>query len=118
MHKKEDLAALLTNLVSSLINSNGVFFSQVTNYYFAGPNFTFVPQPFPVPLPALHITRSNADTALLTWPVTAGLVLQSDTNVPGTNWQLVTTTPNVANGSNQVPVPLLPPERYFRLLQP
>jgi hypothetical protein len=76
-------------------------------------DFTFVS------LPQLSLQLTGANTALLSWPSTAGgFVLQQNADLSTANWVTVAQPVNQANGQNQVVVPAPDGPLFFRLVVP
>jgi len=76
-------------------------------------DFTFVS------LPHLSLQLTGANTALLSWPSTAGgFVLQQNADLSTANWVTVAQPVNQANGQNQVVVPAPDGPLFFRLVVP
>lgn len=112
------LASQLAGYVGATVNSNGVWGSFLTNYFLLGPNFTFQEQSTPVGVPPLNAFRGGSNL-VLAWPsVPTGFVLQQGTDLVGSDWVYLTNTPSLVAGSNQVSIPLLPPNLFFRLIHP
>jgi hypothetical protein len=109
----------LAGYVGENISTAGVFNSFATNYFYLGPNFSYQIQAAPQPSPFLDISRSNADTAVITWPApSSGFVLIQKPSLTVTNWALTTNAISVVNGTNEVIVSPLTGNQFYRLLHP
>lgn len=112
-------APQLTNyLAQTYVRASSSFVPQGTNYYLAGPNFSFDNLPAISKPPVLQIASLNSTGALLSWPASpAGYVPQQISALQSTNWTVLTNIFTMANGSNQVSVPTVS-NRFFRLIHP
>ena len=112
-------APQLTNyLAQTFARASGTFAPQGTNYYFAGPNFSFSNLPAISVPPELHIASLNSTGALLSWAESpAGYVPQQNFALDTSNWVVLTNAINPVNGSNQVIVPAIS-NNFFRLIHP
>ena len=67
----------------------------------------------PVTLSLTAVTSGG--NIVISWPDTAGAVLQSASSLNSPSWQTVTATPVVANGVDTVTVPIGSGNSFFRL---
>ena len=73
--------------------------------------------PQAVPMPALQIQVANGNV-VLSWPAGAtNVVLQQSSNITGTVWGDLPTSPVVTNGQNQVNLPMSTGQCLYRLKQ-
>ena len=101
------------------VTTTGVFTNFSTNILYLGPNFSYQIQTAPITLPVLSMARSNASTAVITWPAPAsGFLLTETPSLTATNWAFVTNTVNVVNNTNRVAVSPLTSNRFYRLFHP
>lgn len=113
------VATQLLGYLGATVTTNGVWGNALSEVLLLGPNFSFQNQSGPVSPPVLEITRSNASTAILSWPASpAGYVLQQNGVMPATNWVLATNLVSVASGTNRVVVSPLKDDLFFRLIHP
>jgi hypothetical protein len=70
----------------------------------------------PVTLSLTAVTSGG--NIVITWPDTAGAVLQSASSLTSPSWQTVTATPTVANGVDTVTLPIGSGNSFFRLQAP
>ena len=65
-------------------------------------------------VPTLTI-RANTGNVLLSWPNTAGYILERRATLPGTPWAVVSNVPVLSNGTNTVTLPANTSSTFFRL---
>lgn len=77
-------------------------------------------QTFQISLPPATLHLASAGTNfVLSWPSPpAGFVLEHNPNLATTNWHGVTNTPTVSNGWNEVIIPPLTGNHFYRLAYP
>ncbi len=96
----------------------GGFTDYGSNYYLAGPNFSYTNLTGTVLVPSLKITRTNNSNAIVSWPTTpAGFILQQSSLLSANNWTTSTNSVSNVNGSNQISSPIIG-NKFFRLLHP
>ena len=70
----------------------------------------------PTPVPQLHVCIASANTVLLSWAVSAApFILEESSEFSATNWTPVTNTPTVIGQQNQIVLPRLSGNKYYRL---
>lgn len=113
------VAAALTNYTSLTISPSYEFGNFNTNLFYSGANFSFETGTAPIQPPFLIIRPGSPGIAFLEWPVAAsGFVLQETAGLEIPNWLPVTNTVAIVGGTNQVTVPSLVSNRFFRLYHP
>jgi hypothetical protein len=64
----------------------------------------------------LNITVTVSNQVVLSWPAAAtNFVLQSTTNLTGTNWYAVSDAPFIVGSEFHVTNAMLPPQQFYRL---
>ena len=72
------------------------------------------PAPVILPPPVLSL-RTSGNNMLVSWTNNPGFVLETRSDLNGTNWMSIATAPVLSNGVNTVTLPMNEPAGFFRL---
>ncbi|HXF11096.1 MAG TPA: hypothetical protein VN625_09950 [Desulfuromonadaceae bacterium] len=110
------LAPQLTNY-SVEVYQSGSFTNFGSNFYVAGPNFTFTNATGVVASPVLSITQNSPTNVTVTWPApSTGFVLQRTPSLDSPAWTVVTNVVTIG-GTNQFSDVVIS-NRFYRLYHP
>lgn len=113
------VAAQLAGYRGLVVSTGGVFTNFNSNVLYLGPSFSYQIQTSPITLPFLQMSRSNASTAVITWPApSSGFLLMQTPSLTTTNWTLATNAVVAVNATNRAVVSLVSSNRFYRLFHP